>query len=107
MDVRRWATGAEFLERAEPFLAAHEVENTVPLGIANQLRLYPQRVSRPPYLATAEQGGQIVGAAVMTPPMRLLLAYTESRPAVNSLAADVASFDPTTAGVSGAATQVP
>jgi len=103
MDVTRYTTAADFLRRAEAFLVEHEVENTVPLGIANQLRLYPGSVARQPYLATAEEGGQVLAAAVMTPPMRLLLAFTESRAALDSLAADVARLDPTMAGVSGPA----
>jgi len=48
----------------------------------------------------------VLGAAVKTLPMRLLLAFTESREAVNALAADVASFDPLLSGLSGAVPQV-
>src|SRR5579859_298367 len=103
MDVMRWATGGDFLRRAEAFLMTHEVVNCVPLGIANQLRLYPKHFKRPPYLATIEHDGDVLAAAVMTPPNHLLLSFTESQAALNLLAADVANFDPATAGVSGAA----
>jgi predicted GNAT family acetyltransferase len=103
MNVIRCATGADFLQRAEAFLVAREVENCVPLGIANQLRLYPDRVTRPPYLATVEHDGQVLAAAAMTPPMRLVLAFSESREALNALAEDVASVDRSIPGVSGPA----
>src|SRR5258708_34483570 len=103
MNVMRWGTGADFWGRAEAFRMTHEVVNCVPLGIANQLRLYPEHFKRQPYLATIEDDGQVLAAAVMTPPNHLLLAFTVSHAALNALAADVASFDPATAGVSGAA----
>ena len=103
MQVIRCTTAADFLQRAEAFLVRREVENCVPLGIANQLRLYPDRITRPPYLATVEHYGQILAAAAMTPPMRLVLAFTESRDALNALAEDVASIDRSIPGVSGPA----
>jgi predicted GNAT family acetyltransferase len=101
MQVIRCTTGADFLQRAEAFLMTREVANCVPLGIANQMRLYPNRVTRPPYLATVEHDGQVLAAAAMTPPMRLVLAFTESREALNALAEDVASVDRSIPGVSG------
>jgi uncharacterized protein len=104
MDVRRFTTGGDFLRRAEAFLVTREVNNCVPLGIANQLHLYPNHFKRPPYLATAEHDGLVLAAAVMTTPLNhLILAFTESHAALNALAADVADFDPATLGVSGAA----
>lgn len=101
MQVMRFASGGDFLERAQDFLLTHEVENCLPLGISNQLRLYPDRVVHPPYLATVENGGEVLAAAVMTPPMGLVLAATESRDAIVALAADVVSFNRATPGVSG------
>ena len=71
------------------------------LGIAHQLRLYPGREASAPYLATAEHDGQVLAAAVMTPPNRLLLACGGSRPALNALADDVAGFDVAVPAVSG------
>ena len=103
MQVIRCATGADFLQRAEAFLVKREVVNCMPLGIANQLRLYPDRVTRSPYLATVEHDGQVLAAAVMTPPWRLVLALTESREALDALAEDVASIDRFIPGVSGPA----
>jgi predicted GNAT family acetyltransferase len=101
MLVMRSATAADFLRRAEDFLLAHEVPNCLPLGIANQLRLYPERVTLPPYLAIVEDDGAVTAAAVMTPPMRLVLAMTDSREAVAALAADVCNFDHHTPGAGG------
>jgi len=104
MRVRRSTSGAEFLQRAEACLLEHEVENNLPLGIANQLRLYPERVQLPPYLAVVEDGeraGAAVAAAVMTPPARLVLAVTESREALGALAADVQTFYMPLLGVTG------
>jgi predicted GNAT family acetyltransferase len=101
MQVRRFASAGDFLQRAEAFLVEHEVENGLPLAIANQLRLYPKQVTRPPYLAAVEHQGEVLTAAVMTPPLRLRLSLAGSRAALGPLAADVAEFDRALSGVSG------
>jgi predicted GNAT family acetyltransferase len=102
MEVMRWETGAEFLQCAEAFLVAREVENCLPLGITNQLHVYTERTKLPPYLATVESDDQVLAAAVMTPPMRLVLAATDSREALRALAGDVVAFDRSMPGVGGA-----
>ena len=101
MTIIRCDTGAEFLRRAEAFLVTHEVENCLPLGIATQLCLYPETGKAAPYLGVVEENGQVIAAAVMTPPNRLVLATTESRSALALLAADVWSFAGSIPGASG------
>ena len=101
MQAFRFSSAGDFLHRAEDFLMAREVENCAPLAIANQLRLYPNRTARSPYLATVEQQGEVLAAAVMTPPNHLRLATTASREALSALAADVVDFDRATSGVIG------
>jgi predicted GNAT family acetyltransferase len=102
MRVTRCETGAEFLQRAESFLVAHEAENNLALGISNQLRLYPERVQLPPYLAVVEDGTGVQAAAVMTPPARLVLPLTDAPEAFRALAADVQTFYMPLLGVTGA-----
>ncbi len=101
MLVTRYATAGEFLQRAEAFLVAHEVENCLSLGIATQLRLYPERIQLAPYLAVVEDVGEVIAAAVMTPPMRLVQTVPASAEALRVLAADVETFYLPPPGVTG------
>lgn len=69
MNVRRFDDMAEFTRVVEPFLLAHEAEHCLQLGILATLRRQPTIWSdEPPYLALVEDGGEIVLAALRTPP---------------------------------------
>ena len=60
-----------FLARAEAWLMRAEIENNVMLGLALALR---QRSAVPaPWLATVEQGREVVACALRTPPRGLLV----------------------------------
>lgn len=74
LQVRRYSDANEFFRAAEPVLVAREAENCLPLGIATTLLTHPERYAEPPYLATIEDGGQVVGVAMRTPPHNLMLA---------------------------------
>jgi predicted GNAT family acetyltransferase len=101
MELTRCATAAEFFQRAETYLLQQEVHNCLPFGITIQLREHPERIRLPPYLAVVENKGVVVAAAVMTPPMRLVLAATESRDALQAIAADLGSYYMPAPGVTG------
>ncbi len=92
MALTRFPLASNFLAAAEPFLTEHEVENCLPLGIANQLIERPDRISTPPYLAAVEAKGQVVAAALMTIPGRLIVAHTAALDALHPIAADFLTF---------------
>ena len=73
MQVIRHNTAAEFLARARPWLERTEAENNLILGIAGFLESNPEQPRVQPYFLTVQQSANIVGAALMTPPRRLLM----------------------------------
>lgn len=80
------ADAAEWLRRAEPLLLADEARHNLILGLAGTLRdqpgLYPAHE-----LCLVEDGGATVGAALRTPPYRLVLARPSAAGALETLAA--------------------
>ena len=101
MRIVQLADAAEFLERAGPLLLADEARHNLILGLAATLReqpdLYPEHL-----LWLAEEEGEVVGAALQTPPYRLVLARS-ARPAVLEALADAIDDLP---GVVGAHPEV-
>ena len=71
MQVVRHADARAFLERAERWLEASDMENALVLTSARNARVDESRYPKPVYWATVEDGGRIVGCAVRTPPYRL------------------------------------
>ena len=100
IEVRRYADARSFLERAEPWLEAHEIEHAVVLVSAQQARIDDRHYERPTYWATLEDGGEIVGAACRTPPYKVGLTRLPSA-AIAPLVADLAVVYPTVGGFSG------
>jgi hypothetical protein len=68
---------AQFLEHAKEFLEAREAENNLILGITCWLATRTERIAQGSYFATVEEHGQVKGAAMMTPPYRLVLTRGE------------------------------
>lgn len=101
MLLRRFIDPGDFLTAAEPFLIEREATNNVLLGLAATLRANPSFTIQPPYFGVVNSGGQVVAAAVITPPNRLHLAYTAQPDALDLVAADVRAFYPLLPGVSG------
>jgi len=62
-----------FLARAQADLERHEAVNNLMIGIAVRLKEFPERIQERPYLATVEDEGGLLAAAVMTPPHRVIL----------------------------------
>ncbi len=80
MEVRLFAAADAFLERAGPFLLADEARHHLLLGIAGSLIARPRDDSVPPYLATVERRGVVIGVAIQTSPSNLILTNLITRP---------------------------
>jgi predicted GNAT family acetyltransferase len=88
MDVRRLEDPAAFLDAAMPLLLADEARHNLILGIAGTLRAHPSHY--PEYgLWLAEDGSDVVGAAVITPPHNLVVARPRDDSALEALAAAI------------------
>jgi hypothetical protein len=73
VQVIRHNTAVEFLARAKAWLERAEAEHNLILGIAGFFETYSGELKVSPYFLTVEDKETIVGAALMTPPRRLLL----------------------------------
>jgi uncharacterized protein len=102
MEVERLEDAAEFLAEAEPLLLADEARHNLILGIAGTIRdapdVYPLR-----NLWLVRDGGEVVGAALRTPPYNLILARPASPAALEALAGGIAEELP---GVNGCVPEV-
>jgi hypothetical protein len=90
MRVERAADVDGFLERAGPFLEAREAEHNLIFGICSNVRADPTMFDGPPYLATALHGEKVVGAAIRTPPWRLVVSVVDHPGAIHRLVEDLA-----------------
>lgn len=63
----------QFLAMAADDLAQDEVTNGLMLGVTLRLQREPDRFPHKPFLATVQQGGELVAAGVMTPPYGLVV----------------------------------
>jgi uncharacterized protein len=75
--ITTYMQASDFLARARAELERNEVLNGLLLGIALHLQQFPERIEIPPYLATVEDEGKLIVAAVMTPPFRLIVASNQ------------------------------
>ena len=73
MDVIRYRTIEEYLREAGPFLEAREAEHNLIFGIASGYLADPTQYAGAPYLAAVLDGARVVGAALRTPPWRIIL----------------------------------
>jgi len=71
--ITTYRQASDFLARAQAELERNEVLNGLPLGITLHLYKFPERTEIRPYLATVEDEGKLLVAAVMTPPFRLIV----------------------------------
>lgn len=92
---------AVFAERVRPFLLRHRLEHNVLLGILAVWTGDPERAGQPVVCAYAcDDGGAVVGVAVRTPPMRVVLSSMPPA-AVVALEEALAAVDPDAPGVLG------
>jgi predicted GNAT family acetyltransferase len=88
MEVRRVEDPADFLEAATPLLLADEARHNLMLGIAGTLRDHPLRY--PEYrLWLVAKGSATVGAALRTPPHKLILARPRADSVLEALVAGI------------------
>lgn len=87
MNVKIFKTPNDFLDAALEYLEANEVLNGLMLGIAFRLSHSAPRRRNRPFLAVVEDGGELVGAAVMTPPRKMVLysQLADCQPVVQAL----------------------
>ena len=78
METRRYGTVAEFMASAGVFLEAREAEHNLIFGICSQIAADPTQYEIPPIFLTVFDGDQVVGAAIQTPPWRLVVSVFES-----------------------------
>lgn len=71
--VRRHASVDEFLAAAGGFLAGHEAEHNLMLGICGQIRATPELFGEPPRFMTVTDGDRMAGATLRTPPSNQVL----------------------------------
>jgi predicted GNAT family acetyltransferase len=88
VQLKRFENAAEFYEQVKPFLVAHEAEHNVMLGICSTL-IQTDIYQFPPYLAYIEDKGQIVAAAMRTPPHNLVLSDMADVSPIKIIAEDV------------------
>src|SRR5262249_32100587 len=93
--VERYADADSFLDRAAPFLLAREAAHNLILGLPSRLRDNPRRFGSDPYFATVSgTEGEVVAAALRTPPHNLVLSEIDEHDVCHAFAADVAEvFD--------------
>jgi predicted GNAT family acetyltransferase len=100
----RFPSASEFQLRAEPFLLHHEAVHCLPIGICSNLIQAGQDIGDV-YLATGEQDGAIVAAAVMTPPWPLVLSLATpeslAAEALSAIAEDLYARSGQISGVNG------
>ena len=94
MELTRYADVHPFYEEVGEYLLAHEAHHNLMLGLCFRLIEQPEYALEPPYLALVRDRGEIVAAALMTPPHNLVLSVVRADVALELIADDVASFVP-------------
>ncbi|MGI8912423.1 MAG: GNAT family N-acetyltransferase [Chloroflexota bacterium] len=99
MKLRRYQRIEDFYRRAERFLLLNEAEHSLILGLCTSARGQPAKFEQQPYLAAVEQDGAVVAAALMTPPLNLIISHLTTAQALPLIAQDVHRRHPTLPGV--------
>ena len=76
LEVQRFADAQLFLDETGPFLAEREAEHNLMFGIAATLIIDPSRWHDRPYLGAIKRDGEVVAAALMTPPWNVVMSTT-------------------------------
>ena len=105
MNVKIFKTPNDFLDVALDYLEAQEVLNGLMIGLAFRMSQSAPRRRNRPFLAVVEDGGELVGAAVMTPPRKLILYshLADCQPVVQALRQSLQGSRWTVPGVLGPA----
>lgn len=98
--VERLPDAAAFLEVAGPYLERREAEHNLLFGIAANLIRDPDRpMTAPPLFAVARRDGEVVLAALMTPPFNVVVSWTDDPDAVPALAGELRGAGIAAAGI--------
>jgi predicted GNAT family acetyltransferase len=89
VDVLRASSVAGFMDLAGEFLEAREAEHNLIFGICANIEADPTQYEGAPYLATVLHGDRVVGAAIRTPPWRLVLSVMDHPGAAHRLVDDL------------------
>lgn len=106
MQLRRFDNIKEFWHNAQDYLLQHEAEHNLLLGISHTLLHYPDRYPDAPYLAISETNGNILAAAIRTPPYKLVLSKAQDLNALTLIAQDLQDYPEQLPGVSGLIAEV-
>ena len=108
VEIIRHADASELIALAGACLEAHESENNLPLGLAYALAKDPLCYgSEPPLLLSVLEQGEAIGAAVMTPPRRIILSkfIANVEGAISHLVRHLLETDASIPGVVGPASE--
>ena len=86
MRATRVADAETFAALAGPFLAAHEPEHNLALGLLGRLRIDSRLYGFDPVFVVAEDAGDVVGCLLRTPPHGVVLSRFASLGAVDAVA---------------------
>jgi uncharacterized protein len=90
-----------FLARAGPFLAAHEAEHNLPLGLLGRLGDEPRLYGHEPVFVVAEEKSHVVGCLLRTPPHGVVLSRFTTLEAVDAVVEAVPDMHPGLPGAVG------
>jgi predicted GNAT family acetyltransferase len=90
VEILRASSVPAFLDVAGEFLEEREAEHNLIFGILSNLEADPSQYTEAPYLASVLHGDKVVGAAIRTPPWRLVISEMHHPGAVHQLVADLA-----------------
>ena len=91
IQVERLPDAPAFLDVAGPYLERREAEHNLLFGIAANLIRDPDRpMTGPPLFATVRRDGEVIAAALMTPPFNVVLSWTDDPDAITALAGELA-----------------
>lgn len=89
MQLTRYTQPKEFFNVARDFLAAHEAQNILIIGLTSTLMLDPLRFGESPYLAVVTEDDEVVAAALRTPPFNLVLSWMADTSPLDLILQDV------------------
>jgi uncharacterized protein len=73
LKLQNYDTAQEFLDKAQSYLEANEVVNSLMLGVIMRVAQLPDRFPEKPFLSTVEDGNGLMLCATMTPPNGVIL----------------------------------
>ena len=101
MRLLRLASPDDFAEQAGPFLAEHEAEHNLQLGLLGRLRVEPRLYGFDPTFLVVEDGGRVTGCLMRTPPHGVILSRFGSPEGVDAVAEAVLDMHPGLPGAVG------